>query len=394
MIYSVHVSCFSNESYHDSHHDSHHNGHYHHMNYMDTLNCYDQCCMNFASCSSDSFKVYFIGTNPIERNITSGCMGYENSESKWLPTEYVTSNLSDACIVFMHPIQNSKQCRKSLHELPSWNIFGAAGRNHVIWISNDNGIDQFVRHKTYGLAAIAQGHSLYWRYVPGLDVPISLKSKGKGPDGFNLFYNSSSLQMVLPHNRKWLLTFKGTETSKFQSGISQFDNISRKINICTLPITCVRNTTANNTEYCQNKYQNFSNRSYIDLFNSTFGLIIPGRSPATMRLHEVMSTSSIPVFFGYDDSPLPYEDLIPWADISFFINKESNLGTIIPLLEKMKYSDQIIDMFRLVKFYYNKYFSSNYDQNKRAVIETYERRFTYRDTSRSHQIIRRGCDNK
>ena len=50
--------------------------------------------------------------------------------------------------------------------------------------------------------------------------------------------------------------------------------------------------------------------------NASFALVAPGRQPASYRLAEVLGRGLLPVFFGFEDALLPYEELVDWSALS------------------------------------------------------------------------------
>ena len=321
-----------------------------------------------------------------------------NDTGAWYESELVTTDLSEACLVFVsigHGIQRTTDCFTQISSLPSWNTFGEQGRNHVIWSASDDGIDAETRKKYFGFAAFAQAHDDYLRHVPAMDVAISLRAGGKGSDSKVVKELSKSLSKFSAQNRKWLLTFKGTGSNEVREFARRFHNVSERICILNLPLSCSNRLSNRDLTYCKIREREYHRFSYDDLFNTTFGLVIPGRSPATFRLHEILATGCIPVFYAFDDYPLPYEDIIPWGDFSIVAPRKVDFQhVLIPLLNRLKKSPRLLSMQQSVKKYNELYFSQGYEQSKLAVMEIFRQRFEMRTSSRDYRVIRNGCSGK
>lgn len=361
----------------------------------DSLNCRSQCCFDYRSC--EPFKVYFLGSLPDEKALTEQeCVRHD--EGKWVSNQtQLASNVSEACLVFISAGTKilETHCLKAMASLSTWEAFGGQknpGRNHIIWSSSDEGVNAKTRVRYFGFAAFAQGHSDYAQYVSSLDVSISLRAGGKGGDAKSAMKFSKTMKYIPPFDRKYLLTFKGTGSNEAREfAATRLHDESEGIVILNLPLSCSRQREED--ERCKNMKKSFNARHYryADLFNSTFALVIPGRSPATFRLHEILASGCIPVFYGYDAFPLPYYELIPWSDFSLFLPGDVDIATIAPLLKQLKLSTRILEMQRKVEYYYGLYFSRGYDQNKQTALEIIQRRIESRDASREYRVMRSGC---
>ena len=106
----------------------------------DALDCRNYCCIDYQACRG-AFKVYFVsGSSAEERSlIHQKCI--RNDTGAWYESELATTDLSEACLVFVsigHGIQHTTDCFTQISSLPSWNTFGEQGRNHVIWSASDD----------------------------------------------------------------------------------------------------------------------------------------------------------------------------------------------------------------------------------------------------------------
>lgn len=66
-----------------------------------------------------------------------------------------------------------------------------------------------------------------------------------------------------------------------------------------------------NLEFCKRLKEEYAQRDYADLMNTTFALIPAGRSPATIRLGEALSAGAVPVFI-HNRYIKPFPDRISW----------------------------------------------------------------------------------
>jgi len=298
--------------------------------------------------------------------------------------EHITVNPRRACVFWFEVGQRCRQLPHA-HLLPHWR---GNGLNHIFIDHADAGIDAPTRKIWLGRAALAQGHATTERFVRGLDVSLGLHIKSAAKPGERLLTTP-------PWLRKWLLTFKGTHShvSRVRAGLHHHE--ARRVVLATYPhpMQCMTSTKierpfaaigskrlhplhadcCNRMKYLYGKYH------YDDLMNSSFALVMPGRQPASYRLAEVMARGCIPVFYGFEDAVLPYEELIDWSAFSLTAPLDVDFeGVLFPMLEAAVLDrPRMVRMQRALFEVYRKYFDTlTATAGDRAVVETLRRRFS------------------
>lgn len=82
-----------------------------------------------------------------------------------------------------------------------------------------------------------------------------------------------------------------------------------------------------NIRTCQDELEQYNMTTYGDLMNTTFALLPAGRSPATFRLGEALSSGAIPVFI-HDNFVKPFPTRIPWGTFSFTFSPDEILRVV------------------------------------------------------------------
>jgi hypothetical protein len=154
-------------------------------------------------------------------------------------------------------------------------------------------------------------------------------------------------------------------------------------------------------EACCASLRSFYNSyDFDDLMNATFAMVLPGRSPASYRLSEVMAAGCIPVFVGLEFAILPYAESIRWAELSLSAPAHVDLrAALFPTLRALA-NDQprLRRMQAAVLDAYRGHFApvdgavdgNNTDRSRRLVyahvrrqvIETMRRRFEFAQSFR------------
>ncbi|KAJ1622506.1 exostosin family-domain-containing protein [Pavlovales sp. CCMP2436] len=311
--------------------------------------CTRQSCLDLARCIPPfRFFVYdrdSLAAAGLGDNVTT-CM---QTADAWEPSSarLITRDPARACL-FWIKVSATRGCKsynrvgQLLRRLPHWN----GGLNHIVFESTDKGIPRTLRSKYLGKAGLAQGFSTVDNFVHGLDVAIPLRSTPNAPK------LNALLGGAAPWRRKWLLTFKGTATNALRSRMALYhDELSRVvIAVYPNPHKCTRKGRAMpidgrqiqlvaldfgaNEACCAQIEHLYSSYNFYDLMNTTFGLVMPGRSPASYRLAEVLAAGCVPVFVGMEYGLLPFAELIPWSEFS--ISAPGDVDVQAGLLPKLR----------------------------------------------------------
>lgn len=346
----------------------------------DRPGCSKWSCIERANCTLP-FKLYQYTHADLKGHPLDACLMWKNFTRKGV-AQHITSDPGRAC-AFWFAVDRGCKALTRAKTLPFWH---GNGVNHVFIDHWDVGITAQQRALYLGRAAIAQGHSTAERWVDGLDIALALHPK------LRLTEAASRFATVAPWDRKYLLTFKGRHThiSRKRAGLHHDER--RGVIIVTFPHPhqCLDSTSLARpkvgnkvllplrADCCEQLHAFYNSYDYSDLMNTTFALVMPGRQPASYRLAEVLGRGAVPVFFGFDEAVLPYDELIDWSAISLRVNIDASFEhTLVPLLERVREDHaRVLRMQELGQQVFRKYFNSrNADAGDRAVIETLRRRF-------------------
>jgi hypothetical protein len=155
-----------------------------------------------------------------------------------------------------------------------------------------------------------------------------------------------------PWRRKWLLTFKGTATNALRSRMALYHDERSRVVVAVYPNPhkCTRKGRAMpidgrqkqpvaldfgaNEGCCAQMERLYARYNFYDLMNTTFGLVMPGHSPASYRLAEVLAAGCIPVFVGMEYGLLPFAEMIPWSE--FALSAPADVDVQAGLLPKLR----------------------------------------------------------
>lgn len=354
-----------------------------------TFGCTKASCLDRAGCRRP-FRVYVV-TRANAPPPTHYCLKTPVLD-EWSQS-LVTHSPTRACAFFVQ----LRSCRgdelRVLSTLPHWH---GDGFRFVLRDATDKGITQAERRGFLGRAAIASTRTDVTRFVPGLDVSIALPGESARPRLRARFARTPA------HARRWLLTFKGSLAAHKRGreiGLLHHNEPRRVVIVgrykgkecpnppplnvsptgAHKPVARSHPFSAEHARCCARIDALYSSYEYDDLMNTTFGLLPPGRQPATNRLSEVMAAGAIPVFFGVDGSILPYPELIDWAALSLNVPADADLSAdVVPLLERL-----VADRARLgameaaVRAAYDRYFSGGEEMSNHLVLETFRRRYEF-----------------
>lgn len=329
------------------------------------------------------------------------CLG---RDEPWDETSasYMTDEPSSACAFWVTAHRKRRKCEtlKKLTALPHW---GADGTNHMIFETTDIGISSAMRTRFLGHAMLAQGVSLVDNFIHGMDVAVPIRAPTR------VWQTSARFARSLPWERKWLLTFKGTASHGVRSRLALYHDEQKRVAILVYPIhhhcsslgkpvhvrpelsatMLVRTDMAANEICCARMLSLHQSYDYDDLLNSTFGLIMPGRSPASYRLSEVLAAGAIPVFVGMEHAVLPFAEVVRWSE--FALSAPSDVDIRRALLPKLREllgdRERLARMQAIVRKVSANYFMPTrgrppYEHVKRTVVEILRRRFEFEQSFR------------
>jgi hypothetical protein len=344
-----------------------------------------------------------------------GCFRPASSLLQGLPERsrhLVTDDPDRACVFWVELDEiDRKRCpMRELQELPHWHASSGGlekggGLNHIFFDIRDEFITLDIRKRRLGRAGIAAS-SAAWseRMIAGLDVPVSLGV---------LNYNeplTTALARTPPWERKWLATFKGSQTHPSRRTIAtQHDeaagfialSLAEGIHTCrTLPPKIRSNTAAKRAEFqgtieelakakgvslleadcCAKWRAAYEQYDYNDVSNATFALVPPGHGAATFRLAEVLRMGSIPVFVGVEQHWAPYGHAPRWDEAALFVPTDVDVhANLLPLLRALKANrPKVRAMQQAALRIYRDWFHGVQMQPLRAsVLEVLRRRFEF-----------------
>jgi hypothetical protein len=348
--------------------------------------CTKDACIDRSRCALP-FKLYQYTKEDVAGLPLAPCLDPTNMSHPSLAA-HVTTDPSRACAFWfgMGQALPCKRFRSAVHLLPHWR---GNGLNHVFVDHSDSGVSAETRGYL-GRAIVAQGHATLDRHARGVDIPLGLHPKGsRGARDLTLYATP-------PWARKYLLTFKGTHShvSRVRAGLHH--DASRRTLLVTLPhpLQCAAHTRLDrpfamrptqrlrplHADCCARLKPFYDHYSYADLMNASFALVAPGRQPASYRLAEVLGRGLLPVFFGFEDALLPYEELVDWAALSLNVPVDVDFERVLyPLLDVIVADrPRARAMQAAAKAAYERYFSSADSLSGTcAVVETLRRRFEY-----------------
>jgi glucuronyl/N-acetylglucosaminyl transferase EXT1 len=304
----------------------------------------------------------------------------------------MTTDPREACVLWVNARTACGNLQK-INRLPHWD----GGLNHLVFENTDFGITAAFRNKHLGRAAIAQGHSSLENYAHGVDVAIPLRSSGVALE------LDQALGHVLPWRRKWLLTFKGTTTHDVRSRLAIYHDEPSRVVISVYPnphrctsrgyamnsdvrqVTPLPEAPLANAACCARMHVLHASYGFADLMNTTFGLVPPGRSPASYRLTEVLAAGCIPVFVGLEYAILPFSEVIPWSEFSFFAPADVDWHRgLLPMLRELEADrERLRRMQQAARKAYASYFTpmrpiaGKYAHVRRTVVDIFRQRFEY-----------------
>ncbi|KAG8469692.1 hypothetical protein KFE25_006147 [Diacronema lutheri] len=328
---------------------------------------------------------------------TVQCVGRQDAWDPWT-ARHLTDDPRRACALWI-TAQRACKAFKKITALPHW---GNDGLNHVIFESTDRGIPPAMRAKYLGKAMVAQGFSTQDNFVHGVDVAVPIKAPARVAHTFARFQRSP------PWERKWLLTFKGLASAGVRARLALHHDEPRRVIIAVYPSHHRCSSTGEalpvrselhqlvptsmpiNHACCAQMRALYDHYDYDDLMNSTFGLVMPGRSPASYRLSEVLAAGTIPVFVGMDFAVLPFAELIPWSEIALSAPAHVDVrNALLPELRELAADrEQLRRMQHGVRAAYVRYFQpvaggNPYEHIKRTVVQILRRRFEFRPPFRT-----------
>lgn len=346
--------------------------------------CSKWSCIDHAACTLP-FKLYQYTHADLEGHPLAACLAVTNFSHPVI-APHVTLDPARACAFWF---ELGQRCKNLAHasSLPFWR---GNGINHVFVDHWDRGIDARERVQWLGRAAIAQGHSTAERWVRGLDIALGLHPR------VSLTKADVRLATTALWERNFLLTFKGTHSHVSRVRAGMHHDRQRGVVLATFPHPqqCMASTSLKrpfamarekrlhplHADCCQQLMHFYNNYDYHRLMNTTFALVMPGRQPASYRLAEVLGRGSIPVFFGFDEAVLPYDELIDWSALSLNVPIDVSFeATLFPLLERLRADrPRLLRMQRLGQQVFRKYFGSqDASAGDKAIVETLRRRFEF-----------------
>ena len=339
-------------------------------------------CMDHAACALP-FKVYQYTRADLANHPLLSCLQTTNLSHAQI-ARHVTHEPKRACAFWF---EVGQRCRNLPHAstLPYWR---GNGINHVFIDHWDRGIDAAERAQWLGRAAIAQGHATAERWVHGLDIALGLHPR------MPLSPSDLRLAATPPWARRYLLTFKGTHSHISRVRAGMHHDLARRVVLATFPhpMQCMVSTSLRrpyamskerrlsplHADCCQRLKVFYEGYEYRRLMNTTFALVMPGRQPASYRLAEVLGRGSIPVFYGFDDALLPYDELIDWSALSLNVPIDVSFErTLLPLLEAAAADrPRMARMQREGQRVFRRWFGTrSATAGDHAILETLRRRF-------------------
>ncbi|KAJ7570987.1 hypothetical protein O6H91_01G143700 [Diphasiastrum complanatum] len=319
--------------------------------YWDPASAFPRCsmdlCFNFSRCHRSEQLLIYSYNSPQPEQPKPTYM-HQFPSSIWH-----TSDPEKACLLFYFSDSQANTDAwikpKLSNLLPYWNN----GLNHVIISFADRWSDTNPPSQSIGMASILATNLRTTTYRPHFDISIPLPR-------LNLDV-PSELGSLKPFERKYFLTFKGTRylsrEGNFRSSAT-FRNMHNGVDVI-VATTCKHETNDKLLRWqpwrgskCDNDQVIFDSYDFLELLNSTFGLVPAGRSPASYRMLEVLSVGMIPILI-VENYLRPFNSLIQWQHCLLQFST-SEMHLILPTLRKMprvevearqRYCQQVFDKF-------------------------------------------------
>ncbi|MCO5564943.1 hypothetical protein L7F22_018613 [Adiantum nelumboides] len=285
--------------------------------------CSMDVCFNFSRCDQGADHELLIysydSPSPPVRYFT----GLKN-------THWHTDNATKACLFFVFLDLNSPHPPHP-RQLPYWNN----GMNHVLITFADMWKQRGPPQDTIGYASVMVSDIHETIYRPGFDISIPLPGK----------LHMRELQEVRPHERKYLMTFRGLRYlgRAHEEGVLRSAEVFRAMHNGkdVIVVTSCRHPTNNVVrkgapelgKNCEEDEAEYGKYAYKELMNTTFGLVPAGRQPSSYRMIEVLSAGVVPVLVA-DNYVKPFDTLIQWHRCLLQF-PSSEMQRIVPTLRAM-----------------------------------------------------------
>ncbi|KAJ1637809.1 exostosin family-domain-containing protein [Pavlovales sp. CCMP2436] len=349
--------------------------------------CTKASCVDRSACKQP-FKLYQYTHADVAHLELAHCLSDTNFTDA-RTASMLTADPQRAC-AFWFELKLGSRCPHlaQLPRLPHWR---GNGINHIFVNHDDGGVDSASRELHFGAAAIAQGHATIERFVPGLDIALGLHPRLLPGPRYN-----TNLATLAPWRRRYLLSFKGTESHPARARASFHHDEAKGVIVVFFPNGhhCMVSTSGSrpyaldrtkrlpqlHADCCARLLALYRAYDYKQLMNSTFTLVLPGAQPASFRLAEALAHGSIPVFFGFDEAILPWEDLINWPALSLNVPVAADFErALVPMLEALaRDRARLQAMQREGSRVFRRWFETlDASAGDRATVETLRQRFSF-----------------
>ncbi|XP_067929536.1 exostosin-1-like [Watersipora subatra] len=244
--------------------------------------------------------------------------------------------------------------QKELTSLSHWNN----GRNHLIFNLYSGTWPDYSEQfgGDIGYAMLAKASVSTHRFRAGFDISLPLFHKTLPIRGGD---ESLLLNVNMPSNRKYLLSFKG---KRYLTGIGSVSRNSlyhiHNGEDIVLLTTCRHGKDWERyaDSRCEQDNSFYDRYEFLDLLaNSTFCLVPRGRRLGSFRFLEVLQYGCIPVLLS-DNWELPFSEVIDWRKAAVW-GDESLLYQLPQSLRSMSYT-RIASLQQQSQLLWTKYFSS------------------------------------
>ncbi|KAG8461430.1 hypothetical protein KFE25_010617 [Diacronema lutheri] len=347
--------------------------------------CTKSSCIDRATCAQPFRLFQYAHADVAHLPLGEHCLA-ESNLTDARARGLLTRDPARACAFWFELKRNCAHLHQ-LRELPHWR---GNGLNHVFVQHDWRGIDAQTRERHFGRAMVAQGASLEDRFVPGLDIALGLHPKLL-PSG----ERGAQLAALEPWRRRYLLTFKGTESHVSRIRASLHHDETRGVVLAYFPsgVHCAASTSLArpyahdgrvalpllHADCCARMLKLFRAYDYVQLMNSTFALVMRGDQPASFRLAEVLAHGCVPVFYGFDETVLPWAELIDWPALSLSVPFDVDFErALYPLLEALlRDRPRLLRMQREVRRAFAHFETLDARAGDLATVEVVRRRFSY-----------------